>query len=213
MGKLIAAASVLFLLNVGSACKKDKEKKAEPTPEPTAEPAKPEVPEVPVAPKAFDPANREPVTVAEAIIASASDSKVTGKVTFKQRRSNLKISATFTGLTAGEHGFHIHETGDCSAPDAKSAGGHFNPKGGEHGYVRAHHFHAGDLGNIKAGEDVTGSKDNMSMSATILSLEEGAENSIIGRAVVIHAGADDMKTQPSGNAGARVGCGVIKMAE
>jgi len=109
----------------------------------------------------------------------------------------------------GEHGFHVHENGDCSAPDASSAGGHFNPADHEHAGPDAERQHMGDMGNITAGEDGTARVD---AEYRFLVLDPEADNSIMGKAVVVHAGADDMSSQPSGDAGARVACGVITNA-
>jgi len=115
--------------------------------------------------------------------------------------------ADITGLTPGKHAFHIHEFGDCSAADAASAGSHFNPMKKQHGAPDAAERHAGDLGNIEA--DKTGKahlelKDNMLMFS--------GENSILGRAVIVHEKVDDW-SQPTGNAGGRVACGVIGVAK
>jgi Cu-Zn family superoxide dismutase len=119
----------------------------------------------------------------------------------------VHFMGTVTGLPAGAHGFHIHENGDCSAPDAASAGGHFNPDGKPHGAPTAAEHHAGDLGNIEA--DAGGSA-NVSIHAGGITLEPGQPNSILGKAVIVHAAPDDMTTQPTGNAGARLACGVIQ---
>jgi Cu-Zn family superoxide dismutase len=104
----------------------------------------------------------------------------------------------------GPHGFHIHEKGDCSAADASSAGGHFNPTGKPHGGPDSDARHAGDFGNIEA--DATG---NARYSRTFSDLTLDGESSIIGKAIIVHQKADDLKTQPSGDAGGRIGCGVI----
>jgi Cu-Zn family superoxide dismutase len=206
MGKLIAASSILLLLGAGSACKKSDEKKAEPTPVTTPTTDTPSA-AIDAAPKA--PAAMESAT---ATIAPASESKVEGTVTFTKSGENIKVEAKLSGLTPGDHGFHVHETGDCSAPDAKSAGGHFNPASVDHGAPSEDVHHAGDLGNIVAGEDGSAEMSAL-LPITFLSLDPDAANNIVGRAVVVHGGADDMKSQPSGNAGPRVGCGVIVVPE
>ena len=119
----------------------------------------------------------------------------------------VHFSGTVTGLPAGMHGFHIHETGDCSAPDASSAGGHFNPEGKPHGAPDAAEHHLGDLGNIEA--DASGNATvNIHMNG--ITLEPGQPNSVMGKAIIVHAGTDDFTTQPTGNAGARLACGVIQ---
>jgi superoxide dismutase, Cu-Zn family len=128
-----------------------------------------------------------------------------GEITFVQTPTGVHVTGSFTGIAYGDHGFHIHEKGDCSAPDGASAGGHFNPMTMKHGARDAQERHAGDLGNLKADPygmarlDITDDK---------LSLE--GPNSIIGKAVIIHEKADDFQTQPTGNAGGRISCGVIE---
>jgi Cu-Zn family superoxide dismutase len=149
-----------------------------------------------------------PVTRAVAVLSPTKDSKVSGEVTFTKAEGGVKVSAHITGLAAGSHGFHIHEFGDCSAPDAASAGGHFNPAGHKHGAPKDAERHEGDLGNVEA--NASGSATLEAVDAT-LSLE-GAD-SILGRGVIVHANADDFKTQPTGNAGGRVACGVIGAAK
>ena len=129
---------------------------------------------------------------------------VNGTVMFTQVEGGVKVTAVVMGLTPGNHGFHVHETGDCSAPDATSAGGHFNPDQMAHGGPDAEVRHEGDLGNLVA--DSTGTAHYERVDAH-LALE--GENSIIGRAVIVHAKVDDLTSQPTGAAGARVACGVI----
>ena len=113
-----------------------------------------------------------------------------------------------TGLTDGDHGFHIHEKGDFSAPDASSAGAHFNPTNAAHGGPAAPVHHAGDFGNLGS----KGGIAHLQLDVAGISLGTGP-SSIMGRAVVVHEKADDFTTQPTGNAGARVGCGVIRSEE
>ena len=137
-----------------------------------------------------------------------SDNNVHGVVTFTQTGDKVKITAHIMGLAPNsEHAFHIHEKGDISAPDLSSAGGHFNPEGHQHGGPDAAQHHAGDLGNIKA--------DGMGMAMFDMTVDDitigGAKNDITGKAVIIHAKPDDLKTQPSGNAGGRIAGGVIEM--
>lgn len=128
-----------------------------------------------------------------------------GTVTFTPQGSQVMVTAKFSGLTPGGHGFHIHEKGDCSAPDGTSAGPHFNPAGKKHGHPQQDEHHVGDLPMLEA--DANG---NASLTATLsgMSLGKGGD-SIIGRGVIVHAAPDDFKTQPTGNSGARVACGVI----
>lgn len=129
-----------------------------------------------------------------------------GHMTFVQEGNIVVVKGMFSGLTPGAHGFHIHEKGDCSAPDATSAGGHFNPTGAKHGSPGAASHHLGDLPMLAAGAD-----GNAHFEARMdgISIGEGVGN-IIGRSVIVHAQPDDFTTQPTGNSGARVACGVIK---
>jgi len=128
-----------------------------------------------------------------------------GVVSFQQVGSGVQLTAEVQGLTPGLHGFHIHEKGDCSAPDANSAGGHFNPTGQSHGDPHTATHHAGDIPMLEA--DAQG-KARLEVRLDGLSLGSGPTD-IIGRAVVIHAAPDDYRSQPAGNSGARVACGVI----
>jgi Cu-Zn family superoxide dismutase len=120
----------------------------------------------------------------------------------------VQITGTISGLTPGStHGFHIHENGDCSAPDASSAGEHYNPSGQPHGDPATENRHLGDMPNITADDQGVAQ-----LTATIggLSLRTGQANDIVGRSIVIHEKADDYKTQPSGNSGKRIACAIIK---
>jgi Cu-Zn family superoxide dismutase len=130
----------------------------------------------------------------------------TGTMTFEQQGSKVLINGQFTGLSTGAHGFHIHEKGDCSALDGTSAGGHFNPFGKHHGDPAMPDHHAGDLPMLVAGADGSA---RFTALMDGLSLENGPGN-ILGRGVIIHAMPDDFTTQPTGNSGARLACGVIK---
>jgi Cu-Zn family superoxide dismutase len=149
-----------------------------------------------------------PVSRAVAQLHPLEGSGVSGTVTFAQVEGGVKVSAKLSGLTPGAHGFHIHEFGDCSAPDGTSAGGHFNPTGEPHGAPTDAHRHAGDMGNITAAADGTASLEYVDSHVSF----DGA-TSILGRGVIVHAKADDLKTQPTGNAGGRVACGVIGVAK
>ena len=141
---------------------------------------------------------------ASAIVNPTEGNDARGTVEFTQEDGGVRVLANLTGLTEGDHGFHIHEKGDCSAADGTSAGGHFNPEGTAHGAPDAAERHVGDLGNITA--DATG-KAVYDRVDTHLELD-GA-NRIIGLAVIVHALPDDF-SQPTGAAGPRVGCGVIE---
>ena len=130
-----------------------------------------------------------------------------GEVRFAAQGSKLAVTARLSGLKPNQmHGFHVHEKGDCSAADATSAGGHFNPGGAPHGAPGAPH-HAGDMPSLTA--DAQG---NAQASFTIDgSLVGDAASSFAGKAVIVHAMPDDYATQPTGNSGARIACGVIRM--
>jgi Cu-Zn family superoxide dismutase len=148
------------------------------------------------------------VVMATATLAPTAGNKASGTVTFTMTEDGVSIEGTFSGLTPGEHGFHIHEKGDCSAPDASSAGGHFNPKGTPHAGPDSEVRHIGDLGNIDA--DANGNATYHRLDHHLVF--EG-EDSILGRAVIVHAGRDDYTTQPTGGSGVRVACGVIEPRE
>ena len=146
------------------------------------------------------------VVRAEAVISPTQGNEASGIIMFTQEKSGVRIVAVVQGLTEGIHGFHVHENGDCSAPDGMSAGGHFNPAGKPHGGPKDQERHVGDLGNLRA--NVYG-KTYYEEVDPMITLE--GPGSIIGRAIVIHADPDDLKTQPGGGSGARVGCGVISL--
>jgi Cu-Zn family superoxide dismutase len=132
--------------------------------------------------------------------------KAIGEVNFEQMGNKVRVTAQLIRLPAnGEFGFHIHEVGDCSSGDGMSAKGHFNPYGKPHGPQGGEH-HAGDMPNLKS--DAKG-KAKLTADLDIITLTPGPAR-ILGRAVIVHADPDDYKTQPTGNAGARLACGVIK---
>lgn len=131
--------------------------------------------------------------------------KAIGEVNFEQMGGKVRVTAQVIRLPAnGEFGFHIHEVGDCSSGDGMSAKGHFNPYGKPHG--QGAERHAGDMPNLKS--DAKG-KAKLTVDLDIITLTRGPA-SIVGRGVIIHADPDDYRTQPTGNAGARIACGVIK---
>lgn len=174
--------SAFLLLMITAACTQQ-------APQQTAEP---------VAPK--------PAPGASVTLQPTEGNHAAGTLTLMTMGDGVHFTGNITGLPAGSHGFHIHQTGDCSAPDASSAGGHFNPGGTNHGAPDAPEHHAGDLGNIEADASGTAKVD---IHAGGVTLGPG-ENSVMGRAVIVHAAADDLTTQPTGNAGARLACGVIQ---
>ena len=143
----------------------------------------------------------KPAAVAD--IQPTRGNTVEGTVSFATRGDQLAVRVKLSGLKPGEHGFHVHEKGDCSAPDATSAGGHWNPGAQPHGPQSGPH-HAGDMPALNA--DAAGRVD------ALLTLP-GPVDGYVGKAVVVHADPDDYKTQPTGNSGGRVGCGVIVAAK
>jgi len=144
---------------------------------------------------------------AEARLEARSGSSVGGTVSFVAAGDGVRVEAKVSGLTPGAHGFHVHDSGDCSAPDASSAKGHFNPGGKAHGHHGGSERHAGDMPNLMA--DAAG---NAVISVEVGGLSLGqAANGIVGRSVVIHADPDDFKSQPAGNSGKRVACGAIRL--
>ena len=134
----------------------------------------------------------------------ASGTRVSGSLKFTQAGERVRVTGEITGHSAGAKGFHIHEKGDCSAPDAMSAGGHFNPAKTRHGAPGA--GHAGDLGNLVFDES---GKAVVNMTVSGISVSKEAPHGIIGRAVIVHVATDDLKSDPTGNAGGRGACGVI----
>jgi Cu-Zn family superoxide dismutase len=131
-----------------------------------------------------------------------------GTATFEAAPEGVRVTVSVHGLKPGSHGFHVHDVGACAGPDFKTAGGHFNPGGKKHGLESAEGHHGGDLPNLVVGTDGTGQA-----TATLggVTLGEGKASLFHpgGTAVVIHADADDGKTDPSGNSGARIACGVV----
>jgi Cu-Zn family superoxide dismutase len=143
---------------------------------------------------------------ATAKLESRSGSTVTGEADFTEKKDGVEISIQIKGAKPGPHGVHLHDKGDCSAADASSAGGHFNPDSKTHGSPTVDPHHAGDFGNIDVKANGTG---KLKLTVKGLTVAPGP-NSVVAHALVIHADPDDMKTQPSGNSGARVACGVVQ---
>jgi len=146
-----------------------------------------------------------PAGKASATIEGRSGSSLTGTAEFMVHGGQMMVTVSVKGATPGVHAVHIHEKGDCSAPDATSAGAHFNPGGHQHGSPDSKERHAGDFGNMTVAADGTGS---LMVHTDMLTME--GPNSVVGRAIIIHEKEDDFVTQPTGNAGGRIGCGVIK---
>ncbi|XXF80042.1 superoxide dismutase family protein [Myxococcaceae bacterium GXIMD 01537] len=150
--------------------------------------------------------NKQATTTLE----SKSSSSVTGTATFEEDGDTVKLTLSVSGATAGKHGAHIHEKGDCSAADATSAGGHWNPSTHNHASPTAGEHHLGDLGNIEVGSD---GKGTLTLSKADWKIGDGSANDVVGKAIIIHAGEDDLATQPTGNSGGRQACGVIAKKE
>jgi Cu-Zn family superoxide dismutase len=158
--------------------------------------------------KAIDEAQGSAPRKAIAVLHATEGNKVHGWVSFTKEGDKVKVVAEIAGLTPGKHGFHIHEFGDCSSKDGAAAGGHFNPGGKSHGAPTDANRHEGDLGNTEAGQD---GKARVDLTDSVLQLD--GPGSIIGRGVIVHAKPDDLKTQPTGDAGGRQACGVIGVAK
>ena len=155
-----------------------------------------------------------PVSAPEALTAKAllynTNAELIGEVTFKETESGVELSAVANSLPPGIHGIHIHEVGKCEAPSFESAGAHFNPFKKQHGIENPAGPHAGDLPNITVNDE---GEVQLNFVTPEFTLEKGKENSLFdkdGSSIVIHEKADDYKTDPSGNSGARIACGVIE---
>ena len=134
-----------------------------------------------------------------------------GMAVLKQKKSGVEVKVLLENIPFGEHSVHIHGNAVCEAPDFKTAGGHFNPDGKQHGFENPAGHHAGDTpSNVSVGEDHHGSA---TWTLTAVTLQPGAPNSLLsgsGTSLIVHEKADDMKTDPSGNSGNRIACGVIQ---
>ena len=143
---------------------------------------------------------------ATAALKATKGNKTFGEADFEQVGNKVRVVIFVQGLKPGqEHGLHIHEKGDCSSGDGMSAGGHFNPHGKPHGHPSSSERHAGDLPSLKANK---AGRARVQVEVDGLTVTPGPA-SVVGRAVIVHADPDDHKTQPTGNAGARLSCGVI----
>ena len=157
----------------------------------------------------FSAQNIYAVPTAQVKLTPKSESKTQGELHLVLKGEEVLLKGKITGLTPNSiHGFHVHEKGDCSSKDGKSAGGHFNPNKANHGGPHMNEHHAGDLGNIRAndkGEAIIDKK------YSFISLRKGSKESVLNKAIIIHSGRDDLKSRPSGDAGKRIACGVIKI--
>lgn len=157
--------------------------------------------------KAEEPKVPAAVTAAICVMHATEGNKVTGVLKFVEEGGKLKITADIEGLTpSAKHAIHIHEFGDQTSKDGTSAGGHYNPEGHDHGLPDKAARHAGDLGNLEADKD-----GKCHYEITVENATVSGKNAVLGRSVIIHAKADD-GGQPVGNAGPRIACGVIGVA-
>ncbi len=195
IGSLAMAAAI-------GGCTPDQKDNISTAPAPmAAERAVPALPPAESAPAAI-PAGHAAVT-----LKSVDNMKVSGDLTLTAEAGGVHISGTVNGLTPGtQHGFHIHETGDCSAPDFKSAGGHFNPGNKEHGNPTSQMHHAGDMMNLAVSDSGSATID---VTVPGVTLGDGGADDVMNRAIVVHAGPDDYTSQPAGDSGSRIACGVI----
>lgn len=148
---------------------------------------------------------------AQATLSGCSDSEMLGTVQFTEEDGVVKMIAQMSNVNQGMHGFHIHAIGDCSSADGKSAGGHWNPTGVEHGKWGTPPHHKGDIGNFEADKNGKGS---IKLKTDLWCVGCGDEKKdIVGKSIIVHAGEDDCTSQPSGAAGARIACGIIEMVK
>ena len=148
-----------------------------------------------------------PSKQATAVIGPASGSDLSGTAIFTQNGDTITLVVEIQNVSPGLHAVHIHEKGDCSAPDGTSAGGHWNPTNVAHGKWGEGEFHLGDIGNMTVSEEGTG---RIELTTNLWEIGTGSDIDIVGRGIIVHAGADDFTSQPSGAAGARIGCGAIE---
>lgn len=146
------------------------------------------------------------VSMAIAELQPTEGNQTSGTVTFIEQPDGVMVVVDIANLSEGKHGFHVHEFGDCSAPDGTSAGGHFNPTGHDHAGPDAEERHVGDMGNIEANELGVATMEWVDSGLSL-----SGPNSILGRSVIVHANEDDLSSQPTGNAGPRLACGVIEL--
>jgi superoxide dismutase, Cu-Zn family len=202
--RLIAAVAVMSLLAL-TGCKKDQEIDSGAGENAAGQPT------INTTAPAPEPEQAPALETATATLQGApGDTDFKGTVTFTPEGNGLRVVAHLEGVDqAGTHGFHVHETGECTHGEGDkhftSAGGHFNPAGVEHACPPTEPRHAGDLGNI----EVTNGSGHAESTTTLLSLS--GPSSVVGKAIILHAKADDCKTQPTGDAGDRLACGVVTM--
>lgn len=147
---------------------------------------------------------------AVAVLEGRSGSSMKGEAVIVKNGLRYTFRLVVENAPPGTHGVHLHERGDCSAPDALSAGPHWNPTGEAHGRWGHPPFHRGDVGNIEVGPDGKGS---LTLATDLWTIGGDSKTDVLNRAVVVHEAADDFVTQPTGNAGARIACGAIRLEE
>lgn len=147
-----------------------------------------------------------PSKEASATLAGKSGTSTGGSATFSEKGGKVTLQLVIRNATPGTHAVHLHETGDCSDPEAKSAGAHWNPGAAAHGQLDHPPSHLGDIGNVEVNDR---GEATLTMSTALWSIGGDPKTDILGKAVVVHASPDDFKSQPAGNAGARIACGVI----
>lgn len=152
----------------------------------------------------------KPSKQARAAIGSASGSDLTGIAVFTQNGDKITLVVEVENTSPGVHAVHIHEKGDCSAADGTSAGGHWNPTNVAHGAWGEGEFHLGDIGNMTVGEDGTG---RIALTTDLWEIGTGSNVDVVGRGIIVHADPDDFTSQPTGAAGARIGCGAIELVK
>jgi superoxide dismutase, Cu-Zn family len=162
---------------------------------------------LPASAAAVPPQAPAATSAAVAPLDARSGSTASGQAAFSAEAGKVTMKVTMKGLTPGPHAIHLHEKGDCSDPEGKSAGGHWNPTNEAHGRWGDAAFHHGDIGNLVA--DASGSA-TLTFSTDLWTIGGAAASDVIGRAVIVHEKVDDFQTQPTGNAGGRVACGVVK---
>lgn len=147
---------------------------------------------------------------AKAMLESKSGASTTGEVLFAVKNNEVTMQLDVANASPGRHAVHLHVNPDCSSADAESAGPHWNPTNEVHGQLEHGPSHKGDIGNLIVGND---GKGTLVFSTKEWSMGTGQKNDVVGRAVVVHASEDDFRSQPAGNAGGRIACGVIRAAE
>lgn len=163
------------------------------------------LPEAPAPPAATAPPEPLPTPTLTVPIEARSGSSLTGTATLTATEGGVRVLVSISGVSPGKHGSHVHEKGDCTAPDGASAGSHFNPGGHAHALPQGSPRHLGDLGNVEVGAD---GKGVLELVAEGANLDPGDPASFLGRSIIVHEKEDD-GGQPNGNAGGRIGCAVI----